>query len=61
MRKIMALACAFAVLAALGACDREEQTHKVHLTKGRYAGQPMTKLDAAQVTALERRAANGNY
>jgi hypothetical protein len=50
-----------ALLAATGGCDRAEQAHEVHLQKGAYAGKPMTKLDAAQITALERRAANENY
>jgi len=46
---------------ALAGCDREEQAHEVHLKKGAYAGKPAPALDAAQVSALERRAANENY
>ncbi|MGO8917153.1 MAG: hypothetical protein ACLQJR_14705 [Stellaceae bacterium] len=55
----LGLVCVAALL--LAACDRQERAHEVHLSKGRYAGKPMTRLDAQQVTALERRAASENY
>lgn len=61
LKHLCSLLSAGLLLLALGACDREEQSHEVHVTKGRYAGKPMTRLDAEQVTALERRAANENY
>ena len=45
----------------LGACDREERGHEVHLRKGVYAGKPMTKLDEKQIAELQRRAGHGDY
>ena len=49
------------MLAMLGACDREERGHEVHLRKGVYAGKPMTKLDEKQIAELQRRASRGDY
>lgn len=60
-KKLVVAVCVAFILAPLGACDREEQTHEVHLRKGVYAGKPMTKLDEKQVTELERRASHGDY
>ena len=45
----------------LGACDREERAHEVHLSKGVYAGKPMTKLDDKQIVELQRRAEYGDF
>jgi hypothetical protein len=48
-------------LAALAACDREEQAHEVHVSKGVYAGKPMTKLDEKQIADLQRRVAHEDF
>ncbi len=56
MRKIFGIASCLALLLATGACDKQERAHEVHLRKGAYAGKPGPKLDAQQVSALERRA-----
>jgi ABC-type uncharacterized transport system auxiliary subunit len=60
-KNVVAIVCAAAVLAMLGACDREEQAHEVHLSKGTYAGKPMTKLDDKQIAELKRRAEYGDF
>ena len=61
LRHLCSLGSAALLLLTLGACNSEEQAHEVRLSKGHYAGKPVTKLDDGQVKALERRAANGNY
>ena len=60
-RNLFVALCASLMLAMLGACDREEQGHEVHLKKGVYAGKPMTKLDEKQIAELQRRASHGDY
>ena len=60
-KHVVATVCAATVLAMLGACDRQEQAHEVHLSKGVYAGKPMTKLDDKQIAELNRRAAYGDF
>jgi hypothetical protein len=60
-KNLLAALCAALTLAMLGACDREEQRHEVHLRKGIYAGKPMTKLDEKQIAELRRRASHGDY
>lgn len=60
-KNLVAAVCAASVLAMLGACDREEQAHEVHLSKGVYAGKPMTKLDDKQIAELQRRAEYGDF
>ena len=60
-KNLVAAVCAASVLAMLGACDREEQAHEVHLSKGVYAGKPMTKLDDKQIAELNRRAEYGDF
>ena len=42
---------------AVAACGREE-AHQIHLQKGTYGGGAMTRLDAQQLSALERRASH---
>lgn len=58
---LLVILCASLTPAMLGACDREEQGHEVHLRKGVYAGKPMTKLDEKQIAELQRRASHGDY
>ncbi len=60
-KNLVVCVCGALLLAMLGGCDREEQAHEVHLSKGVYAGKPMTKLDDKQLTELERRASHGDY
>ena len=60
-KQVVAAICAASILVMLGACDREEQAHEVHLGKGAYAGKPMTKLDDKQIAELQRRAAYGGF
>ena len=60
-RNLFVALCASLMLAMLGACDREERGHEVHLKKGAYAGKPMTKLDEKQIAELQRRASHGDY
>jgi hypothetical protein len=60
-KNLVVCICGALLLAMLGGCDREEQAHEVHLSKGVYAGKPMTKLDDKQLTELEHRASHGNY
>ncbi|HEX9491555.1 MAG TPA: hypothetical protein VF930_14805 [Stellaceae bacterium] len=60
-KNLVVSVCGALLLAMLGGCDREEQAHEVHLSKGVYAGKPMTKLDDKQLTELERRASHGDY
>jgi len=60
-KNLVVAVCVVVMLAMLGACDREEQAHDMHLSKGVYAGKPMTKLDDKQITELERRASHEDY
>jgi hypothetical protein len=60
-KNLVVCICGALLLAMLGGCDREEQAHEVHLSKGVYAGKPMTKLDDKQLTELEHRASHGDY
>lgn len=60
-KHLVTVVCVALMLSLLGACNSEEQAHEVHLTKGKYAGKPMTKLDDDQVAKLQQRAAYGQY
>jgi hypothetical protein len=60
-KNLLVALCAALILATLGACDREEQRHEVHLKKGVYAGKPMPTLDDKQISELQRRAGHGDY
>ncbi len=58
---LLVVICLALALPLLVACNREEQAHEVHLSKGGYAGKPMTKLDEDQVAKLQQRAAHEQY
>lgn len=60
-KNLVTVICVALMLPMLAACNREEQAHEVHLTKGEYAGKPMTKLDDDQVAKLQQRAAHEQY
>ena len=60
-KNVVAAVYAASVLVTLGGCNREEQAHEVHLSKGVYAGKPMPKLDDKQVAELQRRAEHGDF
>ena len=60
-KHVVVTICAASILAVVGACDREERAHEVHLSKGVYAGKPMTKLDDKQIVELQRRAEYGDF
>jgi hypothetical protein len=57
LKDLGAILCLALLLIAMAGCGREE-AHQIHLRKGVYAGSTMTKLDARQVSALERRASH---
>ncbi len=60
-KHLVTVICVALMLPLLGACNSEEQAHEVHLSKGKYAGKPMTKLDDDQVARLQQRAAHEQY
>lgn len=60
-KNLVVAVCAVSMLAVLGACDREEQAHEAHLSKGVYAGKPMPKLDDQQIAELQRRTKYEDY